>query len=182
MAKKNGVVETCLKNHIDPFSLVVLAAYRAQELESGISPTIPAQGHKNTIVALQEIATSHIQTQDVMQRMVKGFQKYSFLEEADKDRQSGGGYQIKEGTRPARSDWQDHWKLPSHSASEALFEVIEWNQGQLKTDSRDQTDDIDSEEEADQEMEDQEEGVEETEDGESEDDDDESEDEEDDEE
>lgn len=128
MTKQSGVVETCLKNTLDPFSLVVLAAYRAQELESGIASVVSAQGHKNTIVALQEIAAHRINTQDIMDRMVKGFQRYAFLEESEKDRQSGPySYQTKEGGRPVRSDWQEHWTPPSQTASESLFETIEWN-------------------------------------------------------
>ena len=76
MEKNDGVVETCLKRSIDPFSLVVMAAYRAQELESGVNASIPSQGHKNTIVALQEIAQARIR---LIQALLKDDQeKLSF--------------------------------------------------------------------------------------------------------
>lgn len=58
-------VEDCLKNVKNRFELVILAAKRARQLSRGsVSPTVPWENDKPTVVALREIASGHTDFSD----------------------------------------------------------------------------------------------------------------------
>ena len=48
-------VEECIKKVPNHFNLVLLAACRTKSLEAGITPTLPREDDKNTVLALREI-------------------------------------------------------------------------------------------------------------------------------
>jgi DNA-directed RNA polymerase subunit omega len=77
--QKDKLVEQCLKIVPDCFMLVVLSAYRARELASGVTPTVPSQGSKGTIVALKEIAEGQVDVNELEERIVTNFQQFAFL-------------------------------------------------------------------------------------------------------
>lgn len=81
MNSPKGVVENCLSKISDPFTLVVLAAYRSQELASGIASCIPTDGSKDALVSLKEISSGKLDMHSLEERMIKSFQKFSFLSE-----------------------------------------------------------------------------------------------------
>lgn len=81
MIKEKGVVETCLLKISDPFTLVVLAAYRAQELASGVTPCVPTDGSKDALVSLKEISSGKLDMESLEDRMIKSLQKFAFLSE-----------------------------------------------------------------------------------------------------
>lgn len=81
MNKEKGVVEKCLLKISDPFTLVVLAAYRSQELASGITPCVPTDGSKDALVSLKEISSGNLDMSSLEDRMVKSLQKFAFLSE-----------------------------------------------------------------------------------------------------
>ena len=73
------LVETCLERVNDGFKLVVLAAYRAQELSAGLVPIVSRDSSKDTIVSLREIASGKLDLKALNERMVVGMQQFSFL-------------------------------------------------------------------------------------------------------
>jgi DNA-directed RNA polymerase subunit K/omega len=81
MNSPKGVVESCLSKTSDPFTLVVLAAYRSQELASGIASCIPTDGSKDALVSLKEISSGQLDMHALEDRMIKSLQKFSFLSE-----------------------------------------------------------------------------------------------------
>lgn len=81
MSSPKGVVESCLSATSDPFTLVVLAAYRSQELASGIAACIPTDGSKDALVSLKEISSGKLDMHSLEERMIKSLQKFSFLSE-----------------------------------------------------------------------------------------------------
>lgn len=58
-------VEDCLERIANPFDLTMVAAKRARQLTRGAEPKLPWDGHKSTVLALQEIAHGQI-TSDVL--------------------------------------------------------------------------------------------------------------------
>jgi len=81
MSNQKGVVETCLLKISDPFTLVVLAAYRSQELASGVTPCVATDGSKDALVSLKEISSGNLDMSSLEDRMVKSLQKFAFLSE-----------------------------------------------------------------------------------------------------
>ena len=81
MIKEKGVVETCLLKISDPFTLVVLAAYRSQELASGVTPCVATDGSKDALVSLKEISSGKLDMGSLEDRMIKSLQKFAFLSE-----------------------------------------------------------------------------------------------------
>lgn len=53
-------VEDCLDQVDNRFQLVLVAAERAFQLESGAQPHVERNGDKSTVVALREIAGGHV--------------------------------------------------------------------------------------------------------------------------
>ncbi len=78
---EKGVVEKCLQKISDPFTLVVLASYRSQELASGMNACIPTEGSKDALVALKEISSGKLDIPALEDRMVHSLQKFAFLSE-----------------------------------------------------------------------------------------------------
>jgi DNA-directed RNA polymerase subunit omega len=78
---EKGVVEKCLQKISDPFTLVVLASYRSQELASGATPCVPTEGSKDALVALKEISTGDLDMGSLEDRMITSLQKFAFLSE-----------------------------------------------------------------------------------------------------
>lgn len=63
--------EDCMDRIPNQFDLVMLAAQRARELESGSGPTVNRGNDKNSVVALREIADGTISSDDLMVSMVE---------------------------------------------------------------------------------------------------------------
>lgn len=55
-------VEDCLARVPSPFVLTMTAAKRARQLVRGAEATKPWDGHKSTVLALQEIASGDVTT------------------------------------------------------------------------------------------------------------------------
>jgi DNA-directed RNA polymerase subunit omega len=53
-------VEDCLKQIPNRFELALSATYRARQLAHGHTPKVDARGDKPTVLALREIAASHV--------------------------------------------------------------------------------------------------------------------------
>ena len=53
-------VEDCLEHVENRFKLVLLASKRARQLSKGADEFIPRNNHKDTVLALREIAEGHV--------------------------------------------------------------------------------------------------------------------------
>ena len=60
-------VEDCLDQVENRFHLVLLASKRARQLAMGVSPLVPWENDKPTVVALREIADKLLDPEAVMQ-------------------------------------------------------------------------------------------------------------------
>lgn len=58
-------IEDCLTRVSSPFDLTMIAAKRARQLARGAEAKLPWNGHKATVLALQEIAGGQV-TADVL--------------------------------------------------------------------------------------------------------------------
>lgn len=76
-----GLVERCLELVPDCFSLVVLAAYRSQELAAGVKPLVSAGVNKGSVISLREIASGILDLTELKNRRIRGFQQFAFLSE-----------------------------------------------------------------------------------------------------
>ena len=61
-------VEDCLTRVTSPFDLTMIAAKRARQLTRGAEAKLPWDGHKSTVLALQEIARGEV-TADVLKEI-----------------------------------------------------------------------------------------------------------------
>jgi len=65
----------CLDAVPNRFELALLAAHRARELHKGCAPTIAAEGHSATVLALKEIAAGGIRALDIEDRLVESLRQ-----------------------------------------------------------------------------------------------------------
>ena len=66
-------VEDCIENIPSRFELVVQAAQRAKQIESGMPLTIDRDNDKDAVVALREIADQTIDLEQLSQETVQSF-------------------------------------------------------------------------------------------------------------
>ena len=66
-------VEDCIKNIPNSFELVVLAAKRCRDITSGATITINKENHKNSVIALREIAEGTINIDVLRHEVIKSF-------------------------------------------------------------------------------------------------------------
>ncbi|ETZ07085.1 DNA-directed RNA polymerase subunit omega [Holospora obtusa F1] len=71
--ENRALVSACLENISDPFLLVLLASKRAQELAYGAQAMVSPDGHKDSVVALQEIALKKVNPGDLKEMLIEGF-------------------------------------------------------------------------------------------------------------
>ena len=78
-------VEDCVDKVPNRFELVMLAAHRAREIQSGSPMTIDRDNDKNPVVALREIA-EEAQSADVLrERMIESHQTQIEVDEPEED-------------------------------------------------------------------------------------------------
>ncbi len=75
----HNLIERCLERVSDPFTLVVLAAYRAQELSSGSKPCVSRGKNKDCVLSLKEISSDCVSVHDLEEKVIRSFQQFSFL-------------------------------------------------------------------------------------------------------
>ena len=78
-------VEDCVDKVPNRFELVMLAAHRAREIQSGSPLTIDRDNDKNPVVSLREIA-EETQSADVLrERMIESYQTQIEVDEPEED-------------------------------------------------------------------------------------------------
>ena len=78
-------VEDCVDKVPNRFELVMLAAHRAREIQSGSPITVDRDNDKNPVVALREIAEETQQIDDLRERMIESSQTQIEVDEPEED-------------------------------------------------------------------------------------------------
>ena len=74
-------VEECIKKVPNHFNLVLLAAGRTKSLEAGITPTLPREDDKNTVLALREIEAGTVDAKVLNENVITNMQRYAISQE-----------------------------------------------------------------------------------------------------
>jgi DNA-directed RNA polymerase subunit omega len=78
-------VEDCVDKVPNRFELVMLAAHRAREIQSGAPITIDRDNDKNPVVALREIAEETQAAESLRERMIESYQTQIEVDEPEED-------------------------------------------------------------------------------------------------
>jgi DNA-directed RNA polymerase subunit omega len=98
-------VEDCVDKVPNRFELVLLAAHRAREIQSGSALTVDRDNDKNPVVSLREIADETQSATSLRERMIESYQTQIEVDEPEEDQMSllmGG-----EMDRPATDDMSE---------------------------------------------------------------------------
>lgn len=76
-------VEDCINKIPNRYDLVLVAAQRAKDIESGSRICVDRDNDKNSVVALREIAENRVSIEDLQKSLVMGLQKYIEVEEPE---------------------------------------------------------------------------------------------------
>ena len=74
-------IEDCIKKVPNHFNLVLLAANRTKSLEAGVTPTLPREDDKNTVLALREIEAGTVDTNILNENVIADMQKFAISQE-----------------------------------------------------------------------------------------------------
>lgn len=78
-------VEDCVDKVPNRFDLVMLAAHRAREINTGSPLSVDRDNDKNPVVALREIAEETQQIDDLRERMIESSQTQIEVDEPEED-------------------------------------------------------------------------------------------------
>ena len=78
-------VADCVTRVQDRFTLVLLAAQRVREIQTGAPLHVERDRDKNPVVALREIAEGHLYPDHLLESVIKGLQKHVTLDEEEQD-------------------------------------------------------------------------------------------------
>jgi DNA-directed RNA polymerase subunit omega len=78
-------VEDCVDKVPNRFELVMLAAHRAREIQSGSVPSVDRDNDKNPVVALREIAEETQIASVLRERMIESYQTQIEVDEPEDD-------------------------------------------------------------------------------------------------
>ncbi|WP_050525602.1 DNA-directed RNA polymerase subunit omega [Pseudorhodobacter aquimaris] len=98
-------VEDCVDKVPNRFELVMLAAHRAREIQSGSPLTVDRDNDKNPVVSLREIAEETQTAESLRERMIESYQTQIEVDEPEEDQMAllmGG-----EADRPATDDMSE---------------------------------------------------------------------------
>ena len=74
-------VEDCIEEIPNRFELVMLAAQRARQLAGGVTPEVPRDEDKNSVIALRELAERRVSTDEIRELYIRTLQRYVEVEE-----------------------------------------------------------------------------------------------------
>ena len=76
-------VEDCIDKFPSRFELVLVASNRARRLFSGEDPTVDKDNDKHTVIALREIASQTITSEQLKNDLIEEYQTTTFAEEEE---------------------------------------------------------------------------------------------------
>lgn len=80
--------EDCIDKVPNRFELVMLAAFRARELSTGLDPTVERENDKNPVIALREIAEETQPADLIRERVISSHQKQNEVDEPEDEHMS----------------------------------------------------------------------------------------------
>ena len=104
-------VEDCVDKVPNRFELVMLAAHRAREIQSGSPLTVERDNDKNPVVSLREIAEETQSADALRERMIESYQTQIEVDEPKEDQMAllmGNGDAV---DRPASDDMNEEKML-----------------------------------------------------------------------
>ena len=104
-------VEDCVDKVPNRFELVMLAAHRAREIQSGSPLTVDRDNDKNPVVSLREIAEETQSADALRERMIESHQTQIEVDEPEEDQMAllmGNGDAV---DRPASDDMNEEKML-----------------------------------------------------------------------
>lgn len=78
-------VEDCVEKVPNRYELLMVAAQRAKDIESGSPLQVDRDNDKNSVVALREIAENKVSIEDLQRSLVMNLQKYVEVEEPEEE-------------------------------------------------------------------------------------------------
>lgn len=78
-------VEDCIEKIPNRYELLLVAAQRAKDIESGSPIKVERDNDKNSVVALREIAEGKADIEDLQKSLVMGLQKHVEVEEPEEE-------------------------------------------------------------------------------------------------
>ncbi len=78
-------VEDCVEKVPNRYELLMVAAQRAKDIESGAPLQVSRDNDKNSVVALREIAENKVSIEDLQHSLVMNLQKYVEVEEPEEE-------------------------------------------------------------------------------------------------
>lgn len=78
-------VEDCVDKIPNRYELLMVAAQRAKDIESGSPLQVDRDNDKNSVVALREIAEGKVSIEDLQKSLVLNLQKYVEVEEPEEE-------------------------------------------------------------------------------------------------
>ena len=76
-------VEDCIDKFPSRFELVLVASNRARRLFTGENPTVDKDNDKHTVIALREIASQTITSEQLKNDLIEEYQTTTFAEEEE---------------------------------------------------------------------------------------------------
>jgi len=76
-------VEDCIDKVENRFELILLASHRARMIAGGAQLTVERDRDKNPVVALREIAETHLTPADLKEDLIHSMQKYVEVDEPE---------------------------------------------------------------------------------------------------
>ena len=76
-------VEDCIDKVENRFELILLASHRARMIAGGAQLTVERDRDKNPVVALREIADTHLTPADLKEDLIHSMQKYVEVDEPE---------------------------------------------------------------------------------------------------
>tara|TARA_Y100001970_G_scaffold138049_1_gene169812 strand:+ start:851 stop:1261 length:411 start_codon:yes stop_codon:yes gene_type:complete len=76
-------VEDCIDKFDSRFELVLVASNRARKLHTGEQPTVDKDNDKNTVIALREIASESLSSEELKKNLIEEYQTVSEQSEED---------------------------------------------------------------------------------------------------
>ena len=76
-------IEDCIDKLPNRFELVLLASHRARNIAQGTPIMVDRDNDKDPVVSLREIASSHINTDDLREEFIHAMQKQAEVDDAE---------------------------------------------------------------------------------------------------
>ncbi len=78
-------VEDCVEKVPNRYELLMVAAQRAKDIESGAPLLVDRDNDKNSVVALREIAENKVSIENLQRSLVMNLQKFVEVEEPEEE-------------------------------------------------------------------------------------------------